>query len=93
MALLLQDRNHEARALFATVDRKAFARRHEQYYGDAAASPATTSVLALQLDYIDAYLDFLFGAETGFAVARRMATKYAKFPIMAWRLLFFDIAE
>ncbi len=90
--LLLQDRPHEAHALFCHVDRSVFAKRHEQYYTPESSHIHSTSLLSLQLDYLAAYFDFLFGGPD-FTTARRLAARYARFPLATWRLLFFDIAD
>ena len=89
----MQDRNHEGKALFEKIDLKEFAKNNEQYYSGAQHKTNTINLLAVQIDYLTAYFDFLFGREKNFELARRISKRYAKFPIVSWRLMFFDIAE
>ena len=87
--LLLQDRTHEAHQVYSRIDLAAFFKQQEA--DGPAGAPGCT--LRLQVDYLRAYFDFLYGGESNFAVARQVAEKYEKCPVVSWRLLFFDIAQ
>lgn len=67
--LLLQDRNLEAFNLFKKINRTAFMKRYEEEYEGGAKK---MSILTVQVDYLSAYFDFLFGEEQNFKVAREM---------------------
>jgi len=79
--LLLQDRIDEARAMFERVDASRL-RQESRVQG-------VEMELALQHDYMAAYLDFFNPA--GPSVALAIAQKYQQYPVLKKRRLFADI--
>lgn len=67
--LLLQDRNLEAFNLFKKINREDFSKKYEEIY-EGDNHPQKMSILTVQLDYLSAYFDFLFGEESNFKIAR-----------------------
>ena len=47
----------------------------------------------MQYDYMLSYLDFFTGAESNYAMARKVAKRYVEYPVLPWRVLFLDIIE
>ena len=93
--LILQDRHHEAYALFSRINPEDFIACQEASLPAplSGGAPIFSSTLRLQFDYLRAYFDFLFGRESNFKVARAIAKRYANYPIVSWRLLFFDVSQ
>ena len=90
--LILQDRHHEAHALFSRINPADFIACQEASLPSQSGS-IFSSTLRLQFDYLQAYFDFLFGRASNFKVARAVAERYANYPIVSWRLLFFDVSQ
>jgi hypothetical protein len=75
---LLQDKTKEAIETFVKIDSS------QLYDGDE---------MRIQYDYLAAYLDFFIGQESNFEVARKVAKKYANYPVLYWKGLFSEVHE
>jgi len=47
--------------------------------------------LKVQFDYLSAYFDFYTGADTGYAIAKKIAAQYEEYPVVEWKMLFLGI--
>lgn len=75
--LILQDRIEEALKVFSKIDTREF---------------NENSSLAIQYDYIAAYLDFSIGYPD-FKIAKEICQKYKHFPLLHWKELFEEIED
>ena len=92
--MILQDRHHEAHALFSRINPEDFIACQEASLPTKVGSKTIfSSTLRLQFDYLRAYFDFLFGRASNFKIARDIAQRYVNYPIVSWRLLFFDVSQ
>lgn len=55
--------------------------------------PQDQSSAAIQLDYLDAWMDLKYGFENDFSLAKQICPKYLNHPIIEWRNKFIDIAN
>jgi len=89
--LLLQDRITEAKAQFARINFVVKTDQEAEGNPDEAKEIEQHNVpfdLELQYDYLRAFLDF-YGDKPN--IARKIASKYANYPVPHWKKLFQDI--
>jgi hypothetical protein len=76
--LLLQDRISEGIDMFSKIDPEEISKNGS---------------LALQYDYMSAYLDFYTGEHNNFKLAREVSEKYLDYPVLHWKALFEEIKD